>query len=238
MQTVLKLLNIEKNFFQADQKIEVLKGINLEIKKGELVALIGPSGSGKTTLLQIAGLLDNATSGQILIGGIDSSKANDKTRTEIRKNHVGFVYQFHHLLPEFSALENVALPLLIQEKSRKEAFEIAEKILAEVGLSNRLNHKPSELSGGQQQRVALARAVVTKPSLILADEPTGNLDSEFAGKIFELLQNLVKTYQIGCLVVTHNMELAKKADRVVSIKDGVVSCTNLHSKQKFSEKFL
>ncbi len=222
MQTVLKLLNIEKNFFQADQKIEVLKGINLEIKKGELVALIGPSGSGKTTLLQIAGLLDSATSGQILIGGIDSSKANDKTRTEIRKNHVGFVYQFHHLLPEFSALENVALPLLIQEKSRKEAFEIAEKILAEVGLSNRLNHKPSELSGGQQQRVALARAVVTKPSLILADEPTGNLDSEFAGKIFELLQNLVKTYQIGCLVVTHNMELAKKADRVVSIKDGVV----------------
>jgi len=223
MQTVLKLLNIEKNFFQADQKIEVLKGINLEIKKGELVALIGPSGSGKTTLLQIAGLLDSATSGQILIGGIDSSKANDKTRTEIRKNHVGFVYQFHNLLPEFSALENVALPLLIQEKSRKEAFEIAEKILAEVGLSNRLNHKPSELSGGQQQRVALARAVVTKPSLILADEPTGNLDSEFAGKIFELLQNLVKTYQIGCLVVTHNMELAKKADRVVSIKDGVVS---------------
>jgi lipoprotein-releasing system ATP-binding protein len=225
MQTVLKLLNIEKNFFQADQKIEVLKGINLEIKKGELVALIGPSGSGKTTLLQIAGLLDSATSGQILIGGIDSSKANDKTRTKIRKNHVGFVYQFHHLLPEFSALENVALPLLIQEKSRKEAFEIAEKILAEVGLSNRLNHKPSELSGGQQQRVALARAVVTKPSLILADEPTGNLDSEFAGKIFELLQNLVKTYQIGCLVVTHNMELAKKADRVVSIKDGVVSDT-------------
>ena len=223
MQTVLKLLNIEKNFFQADQKIEVLKGINLEIKKGELVALIGPSGSGKTTLLQIAGLLDSATSGQILIGGIDASKANDKTRTEIRKNHVGFVYQFHHLLPEFSALENVALPLLIQEKSRKEAFEIAEKILAEVGLSDRLNHKPSELSGGQQQRVALARAVVTKPSLILADEPTGNLDSEFAGKIFELLQNLVKTYQIGCLVVTHNMELAKKADRVVSIKDGMVS---------------
>jgi lipoprotein-releasing system ATP-binding protein len=223
MQTVLKLLNIEKNFFQADQKIEVLKGINLEIKKGELVALIGPSGSGKTTLLQIAGLLDSATSGQILIGGIDSSKANDKTRTEIRKNHVGFVYQFHNLLPEFSALENVALPLLIQEKSRKEAFEIAEKILAEVGLSDRLNHKPSELSGGQQQRVALARAVVTKPSLILADEPTGNLDSEFAGKIFELLQNLVKTYQIGCLVVTHNMELAKKADRVISIRDGMVS---------------
>jgi lipoprotein-releasing system ATP-binding protein len=223
MPTVLKLLDIEKNFFQADQKIEVLKGINLEIKKGELVALIGPSGSGKTTLLQIAGLLDNATSGQILIGEIDSSKANDKTRTEIRKNHIGFVYQFHNLLPEFSALENVALPLLIQEKSRKEAFEIAEKILAEVGLSNRLNHKPSELSGGQQQRVALARAVVTKPSLILADEPTGNLDSEFAGKIFELLQNLVKTYQIGCLVVTHNMELAKKADRVVSIKDGIVS---------------
>ena len=223
MQTVLNLLNVEKNFFQADQKIEVLKGLNLEIKKGELVALIGPSGSGKTTLLQIAGLLDSSTSGQVIINGIDASKSDDKARTEIRKNHIGFVYQFHHLLPEFSAIENVALPLLIQKKSRKEAFALAEKILQEVDLSNRLNHKPAELSGGQQQRVAIARAAVTKPSLILADEPTGNLDSELSEKIFTLLKNLVKSHEIGCLVVTHNMELAKKADRIVGIRDGVIT---------------
>lgn len=223
MQTVLNLLNVEKNFFQADQKIEVLKGLNLEIKKGELVALIGPSGSGKTTLLQIAGLLDSSTSGQVIINGIDASKSDDKARTEIRKNHIGFVYQFHHLLPEFSALENVALPLLIQRKSRKEAFALAEKILQEVDLSNRLNHKPAELSGGQQQRVAIARAAVTKPSLILADEPTGNLDSELSEKIFTLLKNLVKSQEIGCLVVTHNMELAKKADRIVGIRDGMIT---------------
>lgn len=222
MSSVLKLANITKNFLQADQKISALCEANLEIKKGELVALIGPSGSGKTTLLQIAGLLDSPSSGQVFINGNDASKADDKTRTEIRKNHLGFVYQFHHLLPEFSALENVALPLLIQGKTREESFAAAEKILQEVGLANRLNHKPAELSGGQQQRVALARAVVSKPSLILADEPTGNLDSEFAEKIFTVLHELVKKHEIGCLVVTHNLELAQKADRVVSIKDGVI----------------
>jgi lipoprotein-releasing system ATP-binding protein len=222
MKNVLKLINVTKEFSQGDQKISAIKGINLEIKKGELVALIGPSGSGKTTLLQIAGLLDGATSGQVFINEIDASKADDKARTEIRKNHVGFVYQFHHLLPEFSALENVALPLLIQGKSKTDSFAAAEKILHEVGLADRLNHKPAELSGGQQQRVALARAVVSKPSLILADEPTGNLDSDLAEKIFALLQSLVKNYEIGCLVVTHNLELTKKADRVVLIKDGVI----------------
>lgn len=222
MSSVLKLVNVVKNFSQAGQKIEVLKGVNLEVKKGELVALIGPSGSGKTTLLQIAGLLDSASHGQVLINEIDASLADDKLRTEIRKNHLGFVYQFHHLLPEFSALENAALPLLIQGKSKKDAFEAAEKILQEVELGDRLEHKPSQLSGGQQQRVALARAVIGRPSLILADEPTGNLDSELAGKTFALLQSLVKNYEIGCLVVTHNLELTKKVDRVVSIKDGLI----------------
>lgn len=222
MKKVLTLKNVTKEFIQGDQKITAIKGVNLEVKQGELVALIGPSGSGKTTLLQIAGLLDSASSGYVLINEIDASKADDKTRTEIRKTNVGFVYQFHHLLPEFSALENVALPLLIQEKSRADSFATAEKILHEVGLGERLNHKPSELSGGQQQRVALARAVVTRPSLILADEPTGNLDSDLAEKIFALLQSLVKNYQIGCLVVTHNLDLTKKADRVVVIKDGVI----------------
>jgi len=223
IKTVLKLSNITKNFSQADQKIEVLKSVNLEVKKGELVALIGPSGSGKTTLLQIAGLLDTPSSGQIFINEIDASKSDDKIRTDIRKNHIGFVYQFHHLLPEFSAIENVALPLLIQGRSKSDALKEAAKILEEVGLSNRLNHKPAELSGGQQQRVALARAAVTKPSLILADEPTGNLDSDLSEKIFTLLQSLVRTHQIGCLVVTHNLELTKKADRIISIKDGLIA---------------
>ncbi len=222
MKTVLKLSEVNKIFLQGDQKIAALRDVNLEVKKGELVALIGPSGSGKTTLLQIAGLLDNPTSGKVLVNEIDSSQADDQTRTEIRRNNIGFVYQFHHLLPEFSALENVTLPLLIQGKKRDEAFDLAKKILNEVELSDRINHKPSELSGGQQQRVALARAIVSKPSLILADEPTGNLDSDLAEKIFELLKNLTTTYQIGCLVVTHNMELANKCDRVISIKNGTI----------------
>lgn len=222
-QTILKLAKIKKDFFQADQKIEVIRNADLEIKKGELVALIGPSGSGKTTLLQIAGLLDVASSGQILINGIDASNANDETRTQLRKNHIGFVYQFHHLLPEFSAVENVALPLLIQGVEKNTALKKAEQTLREIGLADRLNHKPAELSGGQQQRIALARAVITKPSLILADEPTGNLDSELSHKIFELLRELVKNYEIGCLVVTHNLELAKKTDRVVSIRDGIIA---------------
>lgn len=219
-ESALRLVGITKNFSQAAQVFEIIKGADLEIKKGELVALTGPSGSGKTTLLQIAGLLDSSTTGQIFIGNIEASKAGDETRTEIRKNHIGFVYQFHHLLPEFSAVENVALPLLIQGKSNAEALEEAKKILTEVGLEDRINHKPAQLSGGQQQRVALARAVISKPSLILADEPTGNLDSTISEKIFEILCNLVKTYKIGCLMVTHNLELAKKADRIVAIKDG------------------
>jgi lipoprotein-releasing system ATP-binding protein len=221
--SALKLINVTKKFSQAAQTFEVIKGANLEIEKGELVALIGPSGSGKTTLLQIAGLLDCASSGQVLVNNIDATKADDEKRTKIRKDHIGFVYQFHHLLPEFSALENVALPLLIKDKSKKEAFEEAAQILAAVGLEDRFNHKPAQLSGGQQQRVAIARAVISKPSLILADEPTGNLDSTISEKIFDILQDLVKSHQIGCLMVTHNLELAKKADRIISIRDGLIS---------------
>lgn len=219
----LSLKGVTKFFLQGDQKIIALHNVNLEVKTGELVALTGPSGSGKTTLLQIAGLLDNATSGQVIIGETDTSKMNDEDKTKIRKDHIGFIYQFHHLLPEFSALENVALPLLIQKKSRGESFTKAKEVLENIGLSDRLNHKPAELSGGQQQRVAIARAVVTKPCLILADEPTGNLDSELSDKIFTLLQNLVKAHQIGCLLVTHNNDLAKKSDHIFSIKDGIIS---------------
>ncbi|OFW79962.1 MAG: hypothetical protein A2887_01945 [Alphaproteobacteria bacterium RIFCSPLOWO2_01_FULL_40_26] len=218
----LKLVNITKNFFQAGQEIVVIKGVNLAINKGEMVALTGPSGSGKTTLLQIAGLLDLASSGQIFINDVNAAKASDSERTVMRKNHIGFVYQFHYLLPEFSALENVAMPLLIQQKNRTESFAAAEKILNEVELGSHLHHMPSQLSGGQQQRVALARAIVAKPSLVLADEPTGNLDSNLSEKIFTLLRDLTKKHEIGCLIVTHNLELSKKADRIVSIRDGVV----------------
>jgi len=223
MSSVLKLINITKNFAQGDLRVEALKAIDLELKKGEMVALIGPSGSGKTTLLQIAGLLDSASSGQVLVNEIDATKADDKTRTEIRKTNIGFIYQFHHLLPEFSALENVAMPLLIQGKNHDEAFAQAKKILTEIEMENRLNHKPAELSGGQQQRVAIARAVVANPSIILADEPTGNLDSELSEKVFSLLLEMVKKHEIACLVVTHNLVLAKKADRILSIKDGKIS---------------
>jgi lipoprotein-releasing system ATP-binding protein len=222
MSSVLELININKNFSQGEQQILALKSVNLAVKKGEIVSLIGPSGSGKTTLLQIAGLLDSPTSGSILVNKIDATKSDDKIKSDIRKNHIGFVFQFHHLLPEFSALENVAMPLMIQGKSYFDAIKEAEKVLKEVELENRIHHKPSELSGGQQQRVAIARAVITKPSLILADEPTGNLDSELSARIFVLLQKMVKSYDIGCLIVTHNMTLANKADRTITIKDGEI----------------
>ena len=223
MENVLELKNITKSFIQANQRVEVIKSANFAIKKGEIVALIGPSGSGKTTVLQIAGLLDIPDFGNIIINGVDVSKASDQIRTETRKNHLGFIYQAHHLFAEFSALENVALPLLIKGKDKKEALIEAKNILKEVELEDRLDHKPSQLSGGQQQRVALARALVTKPSLILADEPTGNLDVEISFKVFQMLQNLVKSYDIACLLVTHNLDLAKKSDKILTIKNGSIS---------------
>lgn len=218
----LELIDLTKKFTQGGQDILALNSINLSVKKGEIAALVGPSGSGKTTLLQIAGLLDSPNSGQIFVNSIDASKASDALRTKIRRHNLGFIYQFHHLLPEFSALENVALPLLIQGLDKDSALKEAAKILAEVDLSNRANHKPAELSGGQQQRVAIARAIITKPSLILADEPTGNLDSVNSEKVFELLKNLVKSSGIACLLVTHNIELAKKLDRTITIRDGMI----------------
>jgi len=218
----LKLVNVKKSFSQASQTIDVIKGVNLEIKKGELALLIGPSGSGKTTMLQISGLLDSPSSGEVFINNINTSNASDEVRTKIRRDNIGFVYQSHHLLPEFSALENAALPLLIQGKSKNESFKKAEEILKEIGLADRLNHKPSQLSGGQQQRVAIARAIITKPSLLLADEPTGNLDSEIAMKVFDLIKDLAKNHEIGCLVVTHNTELSKKSDKIFTIKDGAL----------------
>ena len=214
----LELKNIVKKF----GNVTALNNINLAVEVGELVSLIGPSGSGKTTLLQIAGLLDKYDSGAICINGIEVSNVVEKNKTEIRKKNIGFIYQFHHLLPEFSAIENVAMPLLIQGFDKKYSLQEASKILHEVDLADRLNHKPAELSGGQQQRVAIARAIVSKPSIILADEPTGNLDSANSIKIFDLLQTLSKVHQIACLLVTHNIDLAKKCQRIVEIHDGKI----------------
>lgn len=222
MTIILELEKVTKNFSQAGQKIEIIKNADFTIKSSEFLSLIGPSGSGKTTILQICGMLDNPTSGTVIINGKNMAKANDELRTKVRKLNIGFIYQFHHLLPEFSALENVALPLLIQGVATIEAYKKAQETLDEVELGDRFDFKPSQLSGGQQQRVAIARAIVAKPKLILADEPTGNLDYELSKKIFELLQDLTKRHQIACLIVTHNLELAKKTDKILKIKNGII----------------
>ncbi|MCD6034768.1 MAG: lolD1 [Rickettsiales bacterium] len=217
---ILSLEHIEKSFHQGSETLTVLADVSLSIAKGEMVALVGQSGTGKSTLLQIAGLLDSPTSGKITINGTDCSQANDSKRTRIRKNSLGFVYQFHHLLPEFSALENVMMPLLIDKQPHKEAAATAEEMLEKLGLANRLTHRPSELSGGEQQRVAIARALVHRPQLLLADEPTGNLDPATSNTVFSVLVDAVKSLELSAFIVTHNPELARKMDRVVSLKEG------------------
>lgn len=225
--TGLVLQDINKSFIQGKQSLQVLKNINLQVNRGQIAALIGPSGSGKTTLLQIAGLLDSPDSGNVNIDShhlsVDDLKSNDKERTLVRRNNLGFVYQSHNLLPEFSAIENIAMPLLIKGVSKIEAFQKAELILHDIDLEDRKTHRPSELSGGQQQRVAVGRAIACQPSILLADEPTGNLDSDNAKNIFELLIELTRQYKIATLIVTHNIELAKKTDKIIKIKDGVIS---------------
>ena len=212
---MLELKKIRKSY----EGIEVLKNINLKIEKGEIVSILGPSGCGKTTLLQICGLLDDTTSGNIYI---NSQKINDLTdieKTNIRKNNIGFVFQFHHLLPEFSVLENVMLPALINKSNKKETKTKAINILNDLGLFSKINNRPYQLSGGEKQRVAIARAIINNPSIILADEPTGNLDPENSEIVFNLLLKVVKTYNSSLLMVSHNMELAKKLDRIITIKD-------------------
>lgn len=216
----LSLKKISKSFKQGSQTLEVLKGVDLEIMPGEIVALIGPSGSGKSTMLQIAGLLDRPSKGEILLDDMKCSKLGDGIRTALRRDYLGFVYQYHNLLADFDATENVMLPQLIAGVDTKTAREKARWLLERLGLSKRLKHRPSELSGGEQQRVAIARALANSPKLLLADEPTGNLDPKTSESVFLELLSIVKETGLSALIATHNFELADKMDRKVKLQDG------------------
>jgi lipoprotein-releasing system ATP-binding protein len=219
---MLELSGVVRVFEQAGTRLEVLRGASLVVRPGELVGLVGPSGAGKSTLLHIAGLLERPDEGTVRIGGIDASKLDDGKRTEIRRGAIGFVYQFHHLLPEFSAQENIVLPQMIAGLSKREATERARQLLAMVGLEARASHRPARLSGGEQQRVAIARALANAPGLLIADEPTGNLDPHTAEGVFVMLTKLVRGARVGALIATHNLELAQRMDRVLEMRDGVL----------------
>lgn len=220
---VIRLSDVTRDFQQGGETIHVLRGVNLSVAPGEIVALLGPSGSGKSTLLQAVGLLEGGFGGKIEIAGANASHLNGDDRTTVRREAIGFVYQFHHLLPDFNALENVVLPQLLLDISRGDAEARAAELLGALGLSERLTHRPSQLSGGEQQRVAVARALANKPVLVLADEPTGNLDELTADKVLGEFLNLVRTAGSAALVATHNERLAAKMDRVVRLHEGVLS---------------
>ena len=212
-----------RDIWKSFSGLEVLKGVNLKVEKGEIVAIIGKSGAGKTTLLQIIGTLDRPTKGQVLIDGTDVFGMKDKELAAFRNKHIGFIFQFHQLLPEFTALENVCIPAMIAREKETEYKARAEKLLSDLGLQDRMNHKPNELSGGEKQRVAAARALMMSPDIILADEPTGSLDEKNKKELSELLLKLRKEYGQTILLVTHDKELAGIAERVIEIKDGVIS---------------
>ena len=216
------LHGICRQFRQGDSTLDVLRGAELAVWPGQSVALVGPSGAGKSTLLQIAGLLEHADSGEVYIDAVATSHLSDMQRTRIRRNDIGFVYQFHHLLPEFSALENVMLPQMIRGLSRRQARARAAELLTYLGLKERLTHRPAELSGGEQQRVAIARAVANAPRLLLADEPTGNLDIHTAEHVFGTLTQLVRASGLAAIIATHNLDIAAQMDRRVTIREGLV----------------
>lgn len=221
---VLELASIKKSFSKgSSNKIEVLKGVNLQLFPGEIVALVAPSGAGKSTLLQIAGLLDKPLSGKIFIDGQEIQNESDNQLTMIRRREIGFVYQFHHLLPEFSSRENIDLPQLSNGVPSKDAKRRSNELLDLVNLANRSDHRPAELSGGEQQRIAICRALANKPKIILADEPTGNLDQNTTLSVFESLLKIVKKTNLAALIATHNLDLAKRMDRVVELIDGKIS---------------
>ncbi len=217
---VLQTAGLKRSFTQGDVTIHVLRGVDLVIQPGEIVALLGPSGSGKSTLLQAVGLLEGGFEGSIKLAGEEASTLDDNGRTRVRRDLLGFVYQFHHLLPEFSAVENVVLPQLVSGAEPSAAYERARQLLGTLGLSQRLDHRPAKLSGGEQQRVAVARALANKPPLILADEPTGNLDEKTADTVFAEFLNLVRGQETAALVATHNERLASRMDRVVRLHEG------------------
>ncbi len=219
---VLRLEGVARTFRTGDGLLEVLRGIDLAIMPGEIVALAAPSGAGKSTLLHIAGLLEHADRGRIVVAGKEASALGDTARTELRRSTIGFVYQFHHLLPEFTARENVAMPQVIAGVSKRAAAERAGTLLGALGLLARLNHRPARLSGGEQQRVAIARALANEPKLLLADEPTGNLDMATAEVVFGELLSLVRERGVAALIATHNPDLAARMDRMLTLRDGHV----------------
>jgi len=219
---VLNLVEVKRTFYQGREELDVLRRVNLKLTSGEIVALVGPSGSGKSTLLHIAGLLESPNSGEVHIAGKSCANMNDAARTAMRREHLGFVYQNHHLLPEFSALENVSIPGIVAGLGREKSRKRASEILGWMGLKDRECHRPGHLSGGEQQRVAIARALSSNPSLLLADEPTGNLDPATASDVFEILLKLVHGAGLTALIATHNLELAARMDRIVRLVDGYI----------------
>lgn len=222
MSNIVEINDVYKSFDQGEHHLEILKGINLKIASGEIVALVGASGAGKSTLLHIMGLLERADRGDVIISGVPTQGLADIKRTKIRRHEIGFVYQFHNLLPEFSALDNVIMPQLVAGVLNSDAKKRAEELLDKMGLSERITHLPSELSGGEQQRVAIARAIANRPRLILADEPTGNLDEKTGNDVMDILLNMSKEEGISALIATHNNTLAHRMDRVILLKDGEV----------------
>ncbi len=219
----IALTGVVRTFSQGESRLEVLRGASLAIMPGEIVALVGPSGAGKSTLLHVAGLLEPPQEGDVLIAGASCGGLDDTQRTQLRRDHLGFVYQSHHLLPEFSARENIVLPQMIAGVTKRNAGQRADELLASVGLEARAGHRPGKLSGGERQRVAIARALANNPAVLLADEPTGNLDPETADGVFEQLLMLVREKNLAALVATHNMALAARMDRTLSLRNGQIS---------------
>jgi lipoprotein-releasing system ATP-binding protein len=217
---LLKVEGLSKTFHQGEKSLLIFNQLNLRVEPGEIVALVGPSGAGKSTFLQMVGLLDRPSSGRIFINGQEACALGETERTKLRREFIGFVYQFHYLQPEFSALENVVIPQMIAGKKKSDAMAHAQSLLSTLGLSERLDHRPARLSGGEQQRVAIARALANNPSLLLADEPTGNLDPQTSADVFEMLLNLVRKSGLGAIIATHNIDLADQMDRVLELKNG------------------